>query len=276
MPWFPDFVAAIELARADSQATELADPAGQYMRAIEQGDVRSLESIWPGKIVIDDPRVGRVRGHHRLREFVRHNQVWLSEHHATTEAVATTRAETRAVLELVAYVDHDGERFGWPLAVVAEARNETSVLFRSYCTQWPVDGRHHIRPPILDPGAELPGGVIGRYLGALGAGDARSIVKTFATDGYLRGPFDAQDVHRGVAGLDSYYATCFSAGGGIELQGCRVTDDGAHCAFECNWLRWGRNLLAPQAGLVVFERHPDGLLAAVRVYNDVEPPRDLG
>jgi len=32
---------------------------------------------------------------------------------------------------------------------------------------------------------------------------------------------------------------------------------------------------AAQAGLGVYERGPDGLLAAVRLYDDVEPPVDL-
>ena len=30
--------------------------------------------------------------------------------------------------------------------------------------------------------------------------------------------------------------------------------------------------LPPQAGLGVYERGPDGLLAAARIYDDVEPP----
>ena len=38
-------------------------------------------------------------------------------------------------------------------------------------------------------------------------------------------------------------------------------------------LRWGSHDLLPQAGLGVYERGPDGLLAAARVYDDdVEPP----
>ena len=35
--------------------------------------------------------------------------------------------------------------------------------------------------------------------------------------------------------------------------------------------RSGRDL-RPQAGIVVHERAPDGQLAAVRVYDDIEPP----
>jgi hypothetical protein len=51
-----------------------------------------------------------------------------------------------------------------------------------------------------------------------------------------------------------------------------VTDDGARCALEYNCVRWGRYDLPPQAGIAIFERSPDGLLAAVRVYDDVTPP----
>jgi hypothetical protein len=52
-----------------------------------------------------------------------------------------------------------------------------------------------------------------------------------------------------------------------------VTDDGVRCALEYNCVRWGRRRLGPQAGLAVCERSRDGLLAAVRVYDDVQRPR---
>ena len=51
-----------------------------------------------------------------------------------------------------------------------------------------------------------------------------------------------------------------------------LTDDGVRCVVEYNCVRWGHQDLPPQAGLGVFERSPDGRLAAVRVYDDVEPP----
>lgn len=52
-----------------------------------------------------------------------------------------------------------------------------------------------------------------------------------------------------------------------------MTDDGARRGLEYYCVRWGRGNLAPQAGLAVCERGPDGLLAAVRVYDDVARPR---
>ena len=40
-----------------------------------------------------------------------------------------------------------------------------------------------------------------------------------------------------------------------------MTDDGVRCALEYNCIRWGSHDLPPQAGLGVYERGPDGLLA---------------
>src|SRR4051794_26616040 len=71
VPWFPDFVAAVELARRETRAAGLADPVAQYLTALEEGDASKLEAVWPGRVVIYDPRAGDVRGHRELRRFVR-------------------------------------------------------------------------------------------------------------------------------------------------------------------------------------------------------------
>ena len=272
MPWFPDFAGAVELARRQTRAAGLADPVGQYFTALNQGDARALETVWPGEVVIYDPKAGEVRGHREVRRFISHNLSWLAGLHAETERVAATAAGGRAVVELLAHVDHEGGKLAWPVAVVAESPDEMSVVFRTYCSQWPLDERRHIRPPILRPGQAHPGAVIGRYQAALDAGDVDAVVSTFEPDGYFRGPFGPRYTHRGTAELRSFYTTCFSAGGGIALEHCAVTDDGVRCALEYNCLRWGSHDLPHQAGLGVHERGPDGLLAAVRVYDDVAPP----
>ena len=112
----------------------------------------------------------------------------------------------------------------------------------------------------------------GRFSAALGAGDADAVVATFAPDGYYREAAGPQAVHRGTAELRSFFAALFSAGGGVSLRPCVITDDGVRCAIEYNCVRWGGRELPPQAGLCVCERGPDGLLAAVREYDDLEPP----
>ena len=101
----------------------------------------------------------------------------------------------------------------WPVAVVAESHDDVSVVFRTYCSQWPVDGRRHLRPPILEPAAcRSPADVVGRYLAALDAGDTDAIVSTFAADGYFREPIGPHAVHRGTPELRSFFSECFRRG----------------------------------------------------------------
>ncbi len=272
MPWFPDFVSAAELARRQRRAAGQADPVAQYLTALNEDDAHLLEDAWPGTVVIYDPRAGEVRGHRQVRRFVSRNLSWLASLRARTETVARTVADGRAVVELLAHLDHRGQELAWPVAVVAESPDASSVVFRTYCSQWPVDERHHLRPPILQPGHAHPGDVVGRYQAGLAAGDAEAVVSTFAPDGYFRGPSGPHHAHRGTDELRSFFTRCFSAGGGIGLQDCAVTDDGVRCALEYNCVHWGSHNLPPQAGLGVYERGPDGLLAAARVYDDVEAP----
>lgn len=272
MPWFPDFVAAAELARKQTRSAASADPVSQYFTALNQGDASALESAWPGDVVVFDPRAGKVHGHRQLRRFVHQNRVWLAERQARIETVASTSANGRAVVELLAHLAADGRRLAWPVAVVAESSGDLSMEFRTYCSQWPVDGRRHVRPPVLPSRHDQLGDVVGRYHAALNAGDIDEIVSTFAPDGYLREPVGAPGVHRGTDELRSFFTRCFSAGGGIYLQHCVVTDDGMRCAVEYNCARWGSHELPPQAGIGIYERGPDGRLGAVRIYDDIEPP----
>ena len=56
MPWFPDFVAAAELARQETRIDGQADPLAQYFSALDKGDADVLQATWPGEVVIYDPR----------------------------------------------------------------------------------------------------------------------------------------------------------------------------------------------------------------------------
>lgn len=272
MPWFPDFVGAVELARRETRAAGQADPVAKYLAALDRGDPRALEDVWPGEVVVYDPRAGEVRGHRKLRSFVRHNAAWRAEHHVRSEIVASTRGDGRAAVELLAHFPMDGVELAWPVAVVAESRGDSSVVFRTYCSQFPVDRQRHLRPPILGAGKAHPGDVVGRYLAALEAGDAEAIVELFAPDGYLREPIGSPYTHRGAAELRAFFTMCFSAGGGVAQEHCAVTDDGVRCALEYNCVGWGSRGLPSQAGLTVYERTADGLLAAARLYDDIETP----
>ena len=278
MPWFPDFAIGVELARQQTRETGRTDPVMQYFRALNSGDVHDLESVWPGEVVIHDPRAGEVRGHRHLRKFVNQNKAFWSTRNARTETVASIRVGSRAVVELLAHIEAEGQSISWPLAVVVESRDDRSVTFRTYCSQLPVDGRRHLRPAILTPGDALPadpGDIVARYQAALDAGDTDAVLQTFEADGYFREPIGPHAGHRGAGELRSFFDRCFDHGGGIDLQPCALTDDGVRCALEYNFVRWGSHALPPQAGIGIHERGPDGLLAAVRTYDDVEAPIEL-
>ncbi len=151
MPWFPEFASAAQLAREQTREDGLADPVGEFLAALRAADPRILEAVWPGEIVIYDPRAGQIRGHKQVREFISRNLSWLAGLHARAETVAATRSPGRAVVELLTRLDHEGRELAWPLAVVAESPDDRSVVFRTYCSQWPVDERRHLRPPVLGP-----------------------------------------------------------------------------------------------------------------------------
>jgi hypothetical protein len=275
MPWFPEFTSAVELARRQTQAAGKADPVAQYFIALNKGDTHALETVWPGEVVIYDPRAGEVRGRRPVRQFIRHNMSWLAAAHASPQIIASTVVDGRAVVELLAHLDHEGTELIWPVAVVAESPDDQSVVFRTYCSPWPVYEHREIRAPILPPADLQPGDIVGRYYAGLAAGDVEAVLSAFAPDGYFRGPFGSP-ARRGTAELRSFYAGCFGAGGGIGLEFCAVTDDGMRCAVEYNCVSWGRHELPPQAGIGVYERRRDGLLAAARIYDDIQAPPPAG
>ena len=165
----------------------------------------------------------------------------------------------------------DGQELSWPIAVVAESTDDWSIVFRTYCRRWPVDEPLRVRPPILEAANIELTGIVGRYHGAQEAGDADAAVSTFAPDGYFRETYGPGSLHRGARELHAFFAERFGDGG-IILERCAVTDDGVRCALEYNCVRWGGHDLPAQAGLGVYERDSEGLLAAARIYDEIEAP----
>ena len=138
---------------------------------------------------------------------------------------------------------------------------------------WPLTGGHRERERLLlrDPNIVVPD-VVGDYQRALAEGDLEAVLATYEDDAYVREPSGGKYVYHGKEELRKIYAMQFSNGGGIGLEHCTVTDDGVRCAIEYNCVRWGVTDIPPQAGVAVYERGSSGLLAAARIYDDVEPP----
>jgi hypothetical protein len=270
MPWLPEFTSALEQARLRLRAQGLADPAAQYLNALSRDESGALETVWPGEVVVQDPYRGEVRGHRGLRRFIHDNHAWFAARQARVETVASISTRHRAVLELLVHlVDDEQGAVEWPIAVVADSPDDLSVTFRSYCSQSPVTGHRNTRPAFLTADSTEAADIVEDCLAALSAGDAEAVAGMFTDDGYYREATGPDGKHQGAA-LQPFLAQLLRPGG-IDLRSCSVTDDGGTCVVEWNCGRWRGEDIPAQAGLTAFERAPDGRLAAVRSYNDLEP-----
>jgi hypothetical protein len=275
MPWMPEvFTAPLAQALPVQQAAS-ANDAIAYYEGIMAGEPEALVRSFAGGPVLDDPRVGYVEGARGLRAFVSGTVEWLRERDAVVENVALTLTPTRTVEEVVLHLlSDDGVRVELPVAIVSDRNPERTLkAIRVYHSMWPLTGEHRVRSPLLPADPELHAeGTPGDYQRALVEGDIAGIVATFEPDGYAREPSGGAYLHRGAEGLRELYAHLFASEGGIGLEHCTVTDDGVRCAIEYNCVRWGVTDIPPQAGVAVYERGSSGLLAAARIYDDVEPP----
>jgi SnoaL-like protein len=270
MTWFS------EIGQVIHEAAHLAqlDHLDAAESAVHGGDPTRLLEAFPGGVRIDDPRFGRVEGEADLTEFCKASASWLGERDGRPRPVAVTNGSTRVVGEFDLELSDEGRRFVLPVAVVVEPdRAKSSAWIRTYHSQWPLLGHHVVRSPLLsrDPSA-TESDVVGEYQAALAAGDADRITATFEPDGCFREPAGPQYRRCGTAVLRDFFSLFFSAGGGIILEHCTVTEDGVRSALEFNAVRWGGHDLPPQAGIAIYERGPSGKLHEARVYDDVEGP----
>jgi hypothetical protein len=238
------------------------------------GGPGTLLELFPGGVRVDDPVAGRVEGRAELEAYGVSSAAWLRARSANASAIATTHGGTRSVAEFELNMAIDGGLFALPIAVVVEpdlARQ--SVWIRIYHSQWPLLGHHVLRPPLLvrDPAAG-ESDIVGEYQAALAAGDAARITATFEPDGCFREPAGPQFRVCGTANLLEFFGRFFSAGGGIVLEHCTVTEDGVRTALEFNAIRWGETALSPQAGVAVYERGATGRIREARIYDDVAGP----
>lgn len=252
------------------QALHLSDTTPDVVA----GDPLSLLEAYPDGVRIDDQRVGRVEGHAALEAYGRSSADWMVERHGSGRLIASTAGPSRVVGEFELELAQSGRTVVLPVAVVVEPGPATrSVWIRIYHSQWLLLGHHIVRPPLLarDPSVR-ESDVVGDYQRALAAGDAEAIVATFEPDGCFREPAGAAYRVCGTQDLSAFYTRFFSAGGGIILEHCTVTEDGVRSALEFNAVRWGGVDLPPQAGVAVYERGRNGRIAEARVYDDVEGP----
>ena len=270
-----------EYGQALHQSAQLSTIAGLHASldaardVLLAGDPVGLLEAFPDGVRIDDQRVGRVEGRAALEDYCRSSSAWMAERQARGRLIASTAGASRVVGEFeIDLVDGD-RAFALPVAVVVEPdRTARSVWVRVYHSQWPLLGHHVVRSPLLakDP-AVRESDVVGDYQRGPGGGRRRGHRQDLRAR-WLLPRAGRRRVPASVARmtLRPFFTRFFSAGGGIILEHCTVTEDGVRTALEFNAVRWGGVDLPPQAGVAVYERGATGRLAAARIYDDVEGP----
>ena len=271
MTWLTDFGLVVLEASRNRGGGHRPTPSPDTRSDVDPG---SLGELFPGGVRIDDPDAGRVEGRAALEAYGASSAMWLRERSASTAAIATTHGNARSVGEFDLSLAVDGTSLVLPVAIVVEPDAERrAVWIRIYHSQWPLLGHHVLRPPLLarDPVVH-ESDIVGEYQAALAAGDAARITATFEPDGCFREPAGPQFRVCGTTTLLGFFGRFFSAGGGILLEHCTVTEDGVRTALEFNAVRWGETTLSPQAGVAVYERGGTGRIREARIYDDVEGP----
>jgi SnoaL-like domain len=274
MPFVPELFSAPALARLEEkwQRDELV--AVPYFDGLMAGEPDALVESFAAEPELHDPVRGRVKGARAFKAFVNEMTAWIARRNVSVEDVEHVVTERRGFEEVVLHLDAQTGRVALPVAIVADRQADGRIdELRIYSSSWPLSGRHANRPPLLQPDPELrESDDVAEYQRALAAGALDAIVAAFEPHGYAREPAGGQYVHRGPDGLRSFYQRLFSNDGGIPLEHCALTDDKRACALEYNVVRWGHTELPPAAGVAVYVRGQSGRLAAVRIYDDAEPP----
>ena len=274
MPWAPELFSAPVLQEVLDKRRKDTFLSVPFFDGILAGEPDALVESFAGEPELHDPVRGRITGEREFRAFVAQTGEWLMQRNASVEDVHHVILEERGFEEVVLQLDGENGRIDLPWAGVADRTPDGRIEeLRIYYSNWPLTGRHAIRPPLLQPEPGLhESDVVASYQRALADGDVDAVVAAFEADGYAREPAGGHYTHRGLDGLRSFYELLFSNGGGIPLEHCAIIDDGRACALEYNVVRWGTTQLPPQAGVAVYVRGESGKLAAARIYDDADPP----
>jgi hypothetical protein len=250
----------------------LFDTVTNFYGLVAQNQIEKLLAIFSGEPAINTPLQGEVSGATAFAKFVNEQQAWLQKYQGRVEVFAIIETPARIVAEYILYLSKDGTQTDLPVAVVYEREGDKIAAIRLYHSTWPLNNEHLVRSPLLNPqlGLEEPP-IVEQYMTALAVGEIVGVMALFEETGYVREPSGTKYKHVAATGRQEFYDVAF-ANGGVSLKHCSATFDGARFAVEYICDEWGKAKLVPQAGMAVYEIGASGLLAAVRIYDDVTPP----
>jgi hypothetical protein len=248
-------------------------PVARYIPLLIEGDERGLRDLFRGPPRVNDPYLGWVEDS-RFDQFVESSHQRLQERSATVEHLTTTATAAGATEECILRLVRSKDMVSLPVAIASDTSPDSRLdSIRIYHSMRPLLGFHLLRSPMLPVLATLVlPDVVGRYQDCLARGDLSGILEQFAPGGQLREPGGAVAIHRGATELRRFFTVLFSNGGGLGLEHCAIANEGASSALESVLTTWGHSRLPRQAAAAVYERADTGLLAEVRMYDDVEHP----
>jgi hypothetical protein len=223
-------------------------------------------------VVVDDPILGRFEGPVAVAGYRAASAAWLRPARVSAVEIGRAVAGGRAVGEFEVSAASADRTAVLPLACVVDVSGLRGPEMRVYVSEWPVTGARARRASLLPmDGRAMPSGVVGRYVAALGAGDAPTCVSCYEPDGALQGAGGPAWAVHGVDRLTAAYGDVVSDGG-LVLEPRTLTVDPPRTAFEFTLRSWG-GIPVGQAGMSVYTLGPSGRFAWNRVYDDVADPR---
>ncbi len=255
---------------------ELTGIAEGYLTTLVQADAVAMIRLVGARGVIEDPRFPGNKGEAQIRKFVTDFQSWIAGMSPEPEHLRTTATAHRVLSEDVLHVRFSGETWELPVAtVVSKDVGSGGNRVHVYYTNWPFNKQHSARKNLfrapLTGQAEF-GGAILNYVQSLLSGDLDKIRTSFEADIYFREASGPPYVHWGRNAVVGYFKGLFANGAPV-LRDDTVTDDGRTVFMEFSVVGWNGRMRPEErweAGLAVYERSRDSLMAGIRIYDDVE------
>jgi len=252
---------------------ELAAIAEHYLVTLIGGDGDALVKTVGAGATIDDPHCGRITGTDGVRAFSKDFNEWIEGYDARVEHVRTTGSDERVCSEAVLHLNVGDKPVQLPVATVVSS-DGTTARIHVYYTKWPFTETHSVRAGLFakpETNAEHTD-VILRYFECLNTGDIERLMTCFEADIYFREASGPPYVHWGTAAVRNYFLGLFGKGAPM-LRDDTILDDGRCVVMEFSVIGWNGIPREPddwEAGLAVYERSEEGLMRAIRIYDDVD------
>lgn len=258
-----------------SNQNNLTNVAESYLRTLVLGTEEELTNLVGENGYIDDPREGSNVGAQEINKFSRKFKDWLGDAELETEMLRITASDSRVCSEDILHIKRPNEYLQLPVATVISSDTASGAnVVHVYYTQWPFNKHHSVRPGLYsEPQTVAPhSDVILKYFESLVSGDIEKTLECFEADIYFREASGPPYVHWGKYAVRQYFLGLFGKGAPM-LRDDTIIDDGRCAVMEFTVVGWNGVKREPnqyEAGLAVYQRSNDGLISAIRIYDDVD------